>query len=141
MLLGHDGIGTNVGAAQLGVMGVMMVMGTTPDAAGTQSPDAKNLHEKFSQLGFGQNRVMLLVMINDKQTQHQQPGHNTGKNPQRERQAGQRSRRGNHQQKRGGKNAPPAFQGIILGVSFGSGMKSSDWIHNYYTSRFSHSDG
>ena len=42
---GHDGKGADVRAAELGIVFVVVVVGTAPDAAGTECPDAKDAHE------------------------------------------------------------------------------------------------
>ena len=65
-----------MGTAKLGVVLVMMVVGASPDAAGTEHKDPKNLHHPFRQPRVGQNGVMLLIVINDEQAQDQQTGEN-----------------------------------------------------------------
>ena len=64
LFLGHDRKGADMRAAKLRVVRVMMVVGTSPDAAGTQGPDSKKPHQKFREPGFWQDCVMLLIMIN-----------------------------------------------------------------------------
>ncbi len=55
----------------------MMIMGTPPNAAGTQSVDAKRTHQNFGHPRSGQNRVVLLIMINDEKTQNEKPAQDT----------------------------------------------------------------
>ena len=81
MFLGHDGERTDMRTLQLGIVIVMMVMRAAPDAAGAQDQDAEDMHQTFRQPGLGQNRVMLLVVIDDKKTEDQQPSHYAAHDP------------------------------------------------------------
>ena len=75
---------------------------------------------------------MLLVVIDDEQAQDQQAGQQAAKNPKRQRfaDARQRSYRGKHEEKRGGKHALPAFQGVILGKGLRAGVKGVGWFNH-----------
>ena len=57
---------------ELGVVVVMVVVGTSPNTARTEAQDAKEPHEQLGQTRMGQNRVMLLIVINDEEPQGQQ---------------------------------------------------------------------
>jgi hypothetical protein len=48
-------------------MTVMVIVRTRPDAAGAESVYSKQPHQNIGHLGFRENGVMLLVVINDKQ--------------------------------------------------------------------------
>lgn len=122
LFFGHDGIGANVSTAQFGVVSMVMVMRTAPDAARTQSPNAIETHEKFRQTRFGQNGAVLLVMVNHKEPDHQQSSQSTANKAQREWQHRESSGNRNGEQKCRGKDAPPTFPGMIMGVLFGARM-------------------
>jgi hypothetical protein len=66
-----------MGTAQLGIMVVMIIMRTAPDTARAKGQNPEYPHEKFSRAGIGQNGMMLLVVVDDKQSKNQQPGHDT----------------------------------------------------------------
>ena len=68
----HDRERTDVRAAQLGIVMMMVVVRTAPDAAGTQNEKAKDSHEHFRHARPRQNRVMLLIVVNHKHPHHQQ---------------------------------------------------------------------
>ena len=59
--------------AQLRIVIVVMVVRTPPHAARAQGKDAKTLHQDRRDAGARQNGVVLLVVINHKQPQEQQP--------------------------------------------------------------------
>src|SRR5258708_6760884 len=67
MLLGHDRKRADMGALDLRIVIVMMVMRAPPDTAGAQRKNSKKAHEDLSEFRFRQNGVMLLVMIDNKQ--------------------------------------------------------------------------
>ena len=50
---------------------VMMIVRTAPDAAGADGQDAEDSHQALRQFRFRQDRVVLLVMINDEKPQQQ----------------------------------------------------------------------
>ena len=54
--------------SELGIVVVMMIVRTPPNAGGTQSKDAKDPHEDVGQARFRQDRLMLLVVVNDEQS-------------------------------------------------------------------------
>jgi len=74
MRAGHDRKRPNMRAAQLRIVGVMMVVRAAPDARRAQDENPKNPHEALGQPGMRQDCPMLLIVINDKQAQIQQPG-------------------------------------------------------------------
>ena len=69
LCLGHDRERADVRAAQFGVVIVMMVMRTAPDAARTQSENAKESHNQLRHPGAGKNGVVLLIVIDDEESQ------------------------------------------------------------------------
>ena len=69
LFLGHDREGTNVGAAQPGIVRMVMVVRAAPDAARAQSKDSKNSHQPFRDPRFRQNGMMLLIVINHEKPQ------------------------------------------------------------------------
>ena len=66
---------------------------------------------------------MLLVMVDDKKAENQQPGDNAANNPRHERKAGKRRGERQEQKERSGENAPPASQRGITGEGFRGGNK------------------
>ena len=74
LFLRHDRIRTDVRAAQFGVVVVMMVMRTAPNAAGAEKQNSDDTHQTFRHPRFRQDRVVLLIVIDHEQSQHQQPG-------------------------------------------------------------------
>jgi len=111
LFTGHDGKRTDVGAAQFAIMAVMIIMRTAPNGAGADKTNAEQTHENFGRTGPGQNRAVLLVMINHKQPEHQQPGQDAAGHAPDQGQPGKSSCGGRAQEKRRGKNAPPASPG------------------------------
>ena len=61
----HDRERADVRAAQLGVVIVMMVVRRAPDAAGAEREDSHAAHQPFRQSRLRQNRVMLLIVIDN----------------------------------------------------------------------------
>jgi hypothetical protein len=55
----------------------MMVVGATPNTAGTQNEYSKNPHQPLRQTRVRQYGLVLLIMINDKKPKVQQPGEKT----------------------------------------------------------------
>jgi hypothetical protein len=70
-----------VGAAKLGVVIVVVVVRTSPDAAGREGEDAKDAHQRLGHTGVGQDRVMLLIVVKHKEPENQQPAEKTANNP------------------------------------------------------------
>jgi hypothetical protein len=66
-----------MGAAELGVVIVMVVVGASPNAAGAEGEDAKDFIKRLGQTGVGQDRMMLLIVINHKKPENQQPAEQT----------------------------------------------------------------
>jgi hypothetical protein len=50
---------------QLGIVVMMMIMRTPPDAAGTESKHSKSSHQVFSDARFWEDRMMLLIVVDD----------------------------------------------------------------------------
>jgi hypothetical protein len=86
---------------QLGIMVMMMVVGTSPDATRTEDQDAENPHQSFGQAGVGQNRQVLLIVVNHEKTEDQKPGEKTAGNPAGRVEVPERSRKAARQQKSG----------------------------------------
>jgi len=101
-------------SAELGIVVMMMIMRTAPDAAGAHRENAKQLHEPFSQLRIRQDRMMLLIMIDHEQSQNEQTGEDTADDLAGQMNVPQCSGHGYHQQKGRRQNAPPAFCRRIL---------------------------
>ena len=78
--LGHDWERTDVRAAQFGIVIMMMIMRTAPDAAGTQGENPKESHNQFGQTGAGKDGVVLLIVIDHKEPEDQQPAENAAGN-------------------------------------------------------------
>ncbi len=126
---GHDRIGAEIGVAQFGIMRVVMVVRMAPGAAGAKEADADDAHQKFREARFGQDGAMLVVVVNDKEPDHQQSRQPAAHDAQDERQSGQGSRQGGEKEKRGGQDAPPAFPGIIPGIGSGASEKGIRIVH------------
>src|SRR4051812_15463039 len=91
----------------------MMVVGTPPNAARAERNDSENPHEHFSQSRVRQNRVVLLVMINDEEPQGKQSAKNTANNFADGMKIPKRSHNCREQKAGGGRNTPPTLQGLI----------------------------
>jgi hypothetical protein len=57
-----------VRTSELGIVIVMMIVRTPPNASGAQSKDAEDPHENVGQARIRQDRLVLLVVINDEQS-------------------------------------------------------------------------
>jgi hypothetical protein len=86
---------------------VMVVVGTGPNAAGADEQDAEDFHQAVGQPGPGQYRLMLLIVINHKKPEQQQPGQKTADNLAGQMEVPERPRNGTRQKKRRRENAPP----------------------------------
>jgi hypothetical protein len=120
LLPGHDRKRADLGAAQPGIVGVMMVVRGAPDAAGTQDPDAVEAHEKFRDWGIGQDGMVLLIVVNHEKPDHEQARKHAANDAHGDGHAGKSSRTGCHQKKCGGKDAPPTDPEGIPRVRLGS---------------------
>ena len=69
--LRHDRKRTDVRPAQLGIVVMMMIVRTAPDAARAKSVNSKHPHQPLGQPGMRENGVMLLIVINHEQSQDQ----------------------------------------------------------------------
>ena len=89
-----------MGSAQLGIVIVVMVMGASPNAAGAECQDAKDAHQTFGETGAGQDRVVLLIMINHEKSQNQQSGEKAAADPDDKRKLEKSPPEGGRQKKR-----------------------------------------
>ena len=108
-----------MGAPELRVVVVVMVVRAAPHAARAKHVDSKDPHQHFREERPGQNRVVLLVVVNDEEPQDQQPGQNTAGHlggrvnvPKRACQRGQQERAGR-------KHMAPAPERLVLGEGLG----------------------
>ena len=89
-----------MGAAQLGIVIVMVIVRAPPNAAGAEREDAKDPHQTLRETGVGQDRMVLLIMINHKKPQNQQSGEKTADDPDGQRKIEERPCEGGRQKKR-----------------------------------------
>lgn len=75
--LGHDRKRTDVRAAKLGVVAVMMIVGTAPNTAWAKDKNAEDPHKALGHNGMRQDSTVLLIVINDKKAQKKEPGQDT----------------------------------------------------------------
>jgi len=115
----HDRKGTDVRAAQLGIVVVMMVVGTAPDAARAEREDAEYLHDDFRQTGGGQDGVMLLIVVDDKKTEDEEAGQDAAGEFAREVKIPESAGDGGGEQQRGGEQIKPASHSGIHSEGFG----------------------
>ena len=87
---------------ELGVVGMVMVVGTPPNAAGAEGQDSKDSHEALGQPGAGQNRLMLLIVIDHKQPEQQETGQHTANHLAGQMEVPNSPRNGGHQQEGSG---------------------------------------
>ena len=71
-------------SSELGVVMVMVFVRASPNAAWAERQDAKESHHPLGHARMGQYRQVLLVVINHKKAQDEQPGENTADNPARQ---------------------------------------------------------
>jgi hypothetical protein len=102
-----------MGTAKLGVVLVMMVVGASPNAAGREGEDAKDSHQRLGQTGAGQYRVMLLIVINHKEPENQQPAEKTADNPADKKEIPKGPCHGHRQEERSGQDIEPTSCGGI----------------------------
>ena len=76
----------------------MVVVGASPNAARREGEDAKDSHQPLGEAGAGQNRVMLLIVINHKEPENQQTAEKTAHNPADHMEIPERPRNGSRQQ-------------------------------------------
>jgi len=70
-----------MGTPELGIMVVMVIVGTAPNTARAKDQYAKNPHQNFRQPGMGQDGLVLLIMVDDEETKIKQPSEQTAENP------------------------------------------------------------
>jgi len=115
----HDGIGSDAGAEELGVMGMVIIVRTLPDTVGSQRVHAENFEDNRRQRGFMQDGMMLVIVVNHEHARNKEAADDAAENfggqvdiPNGSRQAGQ------HKAQRG-KHIKPAFQAILHREFFG----------------------
>lgn len=118
-------------AAQPGIMIVMMIMGTAPNAAGTERVNPESPHQELGQARFTQDSVVLLVMVDDEKAENQQSGGNAANDSRHERKDGKGPGERQKEKEGGGKYVPPTPRGVIAGVRFrgGNEFRSSSQLH------------
>ena len=81
----HDRVGANAAGVELGIMRVVVVMRPFPDARGCQDEQAPKRHHRIGELGVLQDRLVLVVMVDDEHPGDGKPGEHTanGFQPQR----------------------------------------------------------
>src|ERR1051325_834553 len=89
---------------------MMMIVRTAPDAARAQDEKPENPHEYFRRFRPRQNRVMLLVVVNDKHPDHQEPRGDTTGDLAYPMKIDERACEGGGEKKRGGDHVPPALE-------------------------------
>ncbi len=56
---------------------VVMIMRMPPDAARAERQNAEDAHQSFREAGVGEDRVVLLIVINDEEPDEQQTAEDT----------------------------------------------------------------
>lgn len=87
--------------AELGIVIMVVVVGASPDAAGAEREDSKNSHQTLGQARAGQDRLVLLIVINHKKTEDEQAGENTANDAGDGMEIPERPREGRGQKKTG----------------------------------------
>ena len=77
-------------SAQPGIVIVMIIVGTAPNAAGAERVNPESPHQELRQARFTQDSMVLLVMVDDKKAENQQSGSNTANDSRHERKDGKR---------------------------------------------------
>ena len=126
-----------MGAAQLGVVGVMMIVRASPNAAGAEDQNAKDSHQTGGGAGSGQDRLMLLIVINDKQTENEQPGEKTTGHLGGPMKIPKCPRQGGREEDRCRENIPPTPRRGIRRVRFGCQYKFFACSHVRFTATIS----
>jgi hypothetical protein len=116
-------------ASQFGIMIVVIVVRTAPDAARAEGENAKYPHEHFRDAGGRQNRMMLLIMVDDKQSQDQQTRDDAAEDlaDQMEVPDGARQRR--NEKKGCREDVPPALERIVDSECLGGFDKFGSGAH------------
>jgi hypothetical protein len=105
-----------MGAAEFGIVIVMMVVRAAPDTAGTQDENSEDPHENSDQPGMRQNGPVLLIVVDDEEPEIKESGQNAARDFCRDVSVPDHARKGGCQQDGGGNNVPPAFGREIRGV-------------------------
>lgn len=96
-----------MGTPELGIVSVMVVVRALPDAGGAENQDSKDFHQAPGQAGTGQDRLMLLIVINHEHSEDEQTSENTAHHLGSPMEIPKRPRKGNRQEKSRGKQIPP----------------------------------
>ena len=107
----------------------MMIVRAAPDAAGAQREDAKDSHDDLAQSGKGQDRMMLLIVIDDEKPQDQQTREHAAGDFSGEMKIPERPDHGRQQKKTRREHAPPAAGRIVYGVNFGAPNQFFTFLH------------
>jgi hypothetical protein len=105
--LGHDGIRANMRTSELRVVIVMVVVRAFPNTAGAQDQDSEEPHQPLRQTGMRQYRLVLLIVVNHKEPEIEQPGQQTAHQLAGEIEVPECARQGAREKKRSGKNVSP----------------------------------
>ena len=145
---GHDGKGPDMRAAQLGIVVMMVIMRTAPDAAGAQGVNPEEPHENLSQPRFRKDRVVLLIMVNDKNPQDQQTTQNTEEKSSEQVKIGQSSSQCKREEGCARKDTPPTFSRGVpretfcrknqLRAGFWRPRRSRNGARKFIFSKFNH---
>ena len=107
----------------------MMIVRAAPDAAGAQREDAKDSHDDLAQSGMGQNRMMLLIVIDDEKPQDQQTSEHAADDFSGEMKIPERPDHRRQQEKTGREHAPPTASCIVYSESFGAPNQFFTFLH------------
>src|ERR1041385_2490492 len=105
--LGHDRERTDMGSPEFRIVVVMIIVRTPPDADRAEAEDSENPHDYFRERGMRQDRVVLLVVIEDEQTQKKQARENAANDPARDRNRGERPGNSGGEEASRRENMPP----------------------------------
>jgi len=102
-----------MGTAELGIVIVMVVVRAPPNAAGAEGEDSKDSHQSLGEAGVGQDRLVLLIMINHKEPENKQSGEKAADDFAGNVGTPQSPRKGQRQEQRSRKNVGPTPRGGI----------------------------
>jgi hypothetical protein len=98
---------------------MMMIVRAAPNAAGTERKNAENTHQPFCEARFGQDGMMLLVVVNHEEAEHQQSGENAANTADDGMKMPKGAAERGQQQKSRRQYAPPAPRGVVFGERLG----------------------
>ena len=110
-------------ATQPGIVIVMIIVGTAPNAAGAERVNPESPHQELRQARFTQDGMVLLVMVDDKKPENQQAGDNAASDSRHERKAGKGRGERQEEKESSRSKVPPTPQGVIVGEGFRGGNK------------------